>query len=36
MYGLVLHEQAERRSSEDIPVRFEPLIDGPGKRIRPA
>jgi hypothetical protein len=35
MYGLMLHEQAERRSSEDISVRFEPLVDG-GKRIRPA
>jgi polyphosphate kinase len=33
---MVLHEQAERRSSEDISVRFEPLMDGPGKRSRPA
>jgi hypothetical protein len=33
---VVLHEQAERRSSEDISVRFEPLVDGPGKRSRPA
>jgi polyphosphate kinase len=33
---VVLHEQAERRSSEDISVLFEPLVDGPGKRSRPA
>jgi hypothetical protein len=32
---LVLHEQAERRSSEDVSVRFEPLVDGPVKRGRP-